>query len=188
MFQNFVNYKYSPRLTLSAWVGPEVTSTKDIVPIECLPPYGCLVEVQHNRFFNMAEGGTLSWAAGHGNTFGLQFSHSIVNGGGVFGAVKFYQATATYNRPLNRNWGLGAGFNYGNSTSISTYQGKQYLYASQGTVSLNRHFNEAWNFSTYYVFIKQTQSYYGITTLPISLTTNGVGVTVSYAWNHSLGR
>lgn len=187
MFQTFVNYKYSSRLTISGWIGPELTGTKDIVPVLCIAG-GCYVQVVHGSSFNLGEGGTISWAAGHNNTMGLQFSHSIVNGGGLYGAVKFYQVTATFSRPLTRNWGLGAGFNYANSKSISAYQGAQFYYAPEGTVSLTRRFNNALNFSMYYAFIKQTENYNGVGSAPITLTTNGIGATVTYTWNHSLGR
>jgi len=186
-FQTFASYKFSPRLQVSGWVGPELTGTKDLVPVFCLPS-GCLVEIQRNSYFNVAEGGSVSWIASSKNAMGLQYVNSITNGGGVFGAVKFYQVTATYGRPLTRKWRLGAGFVYANSSSISNYNGSQYLYSSQGTVSLGRQLNEALTLNTYYSFIHQTQNYYGLLGVPVTLTTSGVGFTIRYTWNHALGR
>jgi hypothetical protein len=186
-FQTFVNFKISPRMTISGWVGPERTGTKDVVPLICFPS-GCLVEVQHSVYWNVAEGATFSWAAPHGNSFGAQYSHSITNGGGLFGAVRFYQAVATYNRLLNRNWNFAAGFLYSNSVSISTYSGQSYLHSVQGTATFSRKINQDWNLSTYYALIHQDQNYYGNLGVPTSVLTSGIGLTVQYSWNHSLGR
>jgi hypothetical protein len=187
MFQLFANYKFSPRFQVSAWVGPELTGTKDIVPVFCLPD-GCLVEVQHNTYFNIAEGGNFTWTASNHNSISGQFSHSVVNGGGIFGAVKYYAATATYSRPLTRVWNFSAGFNYSNSKSISTYQGDQYLYATQGIVSASRSFSRALFFSGYCAFVHETQNYYGLLGVPQTLSTSGVGFTLRYSWDHALGR
>jgi len=187
MFQSFANYKISPRMSISGWVGPERTGTKDVVPLICFPS-GCLVEVQHASYLNVAEGATFSWAAPHGNAFGAQYSRSITNGGGLFGAVHYYQAVATYNRLVNRNWSFGAGVMYMNSVSVSDYAGQSYLRGLQGTMTFARKINQDWNLSTYYAVIHQDQNYYGNLGLPTSVLTSGLGVTVQYAWNHSLGR
>jgi hypothetical protein len=187
VFQTFVTYKINPRMTVSGWIGPQRTGTKDIVPLICFPN-GCLIQVMHATYWNVAEGGTFSWAAPHGNSLGAQFSHSVTNGGGLFGAVKFYQVVATFNRPVSRNWSFAAGFLYGNSVSISNYEGQSYLDSTQGTVTFSRSINRDWNLSSYYALVHQNQNYYGNLGLPTSVTTSGIGVTVQYAWNHSLGR
>ncbi|MGA2372200.1 MAG: hypothetical protein ACLPPV_09295 [Candidatus Korobacteraceae bacterium] len=187
MIQTYVNYKISPRMTISGWVGPEHTGTKDIVPLICFPS-GCLIEVQHATYWNVAEGATFSYAAAHGNSFGAQYSHSITNGGGLFGAVTFYQAVVTYNRPINRAWSFSAGALYSNSESVSNIEGQSYLHGTQGTVTFSRKLNQDWNLSSYYAIIHQDQNYYGNLGLPTSVLTSGIGVTVQYAWNHSLGR
>jgi hypothetical protein len=187
MFQNSATYKVSPRMTISGWIGPERTGTKDVIPLFCFSS-GCLVEIQHSTFWNVAEGATFSWAAPHGNSFGAQYSHSVTNGGGLFGAVVYYQAAATYNRLVNRDWSFSAGFLYSNSVSISTYEGQSYLHGLQGTVTFSRKLNQDWNLSSYYAIVHQDQNYYGTLGLPASVLTSGVGVTVQYAWNHSLGR
>jgi len=186
-FQTYANYRISPRMTISGWVGPERTGTKDIVPLICFPS-GCLIEVMHMTYWNVAEGATFSWAAPHGNSFGAQYSHSITNGGGIFGAVRFYQIVATYNRPVNRNWSFSAGLWYSDSQSISDYEGQSYLYSKQGTITFSRKINQDWNLSSYFALIHQNQNYYGNLGLPTSVSTAGIGVTVQYAWNHSVGR
>ena len=187
MFQTFANYKINSRLTISGWVGPELTHTKDLVPLICLPN-GCLIEEKHESYVNVAEGATLSYSAPHNNTFAVQASNSITNGGGVFGAVKYYAVTGTYARPINRNWSFAAGGLLSHSDSLSTFSGDQYLHGIQATVNFNRRFNDAWNMNAYYVFIHQVQDYYGQFGLPTTALTSGLGLTIQYAWNHSLGR
>ncbi len=186
-FQTYGTYRISPRMSVSGWVGPERTGTKDIVPLICFPS-GCLIEVMHMTYWNVAEGATFSWAAPHGNSFGAQYSHSITNGGGLFGAVRYYQVVATFSRPVNRNWSFAAGAWYSDSQSVSNYEGQSYLYSRQGTITFSRKINQDWNLSSYFALVHQNQNYYGALGLPASVTTTGIGVTVQYAWNHSVGR
>jgi len=106
--------------------------------------------------------------------------------GGILGAAYIYQITATYGRPITREWNLGAGLNYNHSNSVSEIEGDQYLHATTGTIGVNRRlFNDSWNFSAYYAFIRQSENYVG---LPAVTSSNGLGVSIRYSWNHSLGR
>lgn len=182
-FQGFVQYVFSPRITASVWIGPQYTSTKNIVPVFC-SQYGCFVEIQHQSQWSVAEGGTLRWKISNG-LVGMDFSHGVNNGGGLLGASNIYQVTGTYSRPLTRVWNLGAGINYSNSNSIS-YAGNQYLVSTTGTVGVSRQlFNDSWYLNAYYAFIHQSQNY---ALLPDVITTNGLGFTIRYTWNHGLGR
>ena len=187
MFQTFVNYRVNQALAISGWVGPELTGTKDLVPLLCLPS-GCLIQETHQSYVNVAEGLTITYQAPHRNSIAVQASNSITNGGGLFGAVKYYQATGTWSRPVNRAWNMAVGFLYSHSDSITGVSGDQYLHGTQGTISFARKLSNAWNLSTYYAFIHQTQNYYGQFGLPNTVNTSGLGLTVQYTWNHSLGR
>jgi hypothetical protein len=137
---------------------------------------------------NVAEGATLTYQAPHHNSLALQASNSITNGGGLFGAVKYYQFTGTYARPINRQWNVAVGLLYAHSDSITSSTGDQFLHSAQGTVSFSRKLNNAWNLNAYYAYIHQTQNYYGQYGLPTTVATSGLGVTVQYTWNHSMGR
>lgn len=187
MFQTYANYRVSKRLMLSGWVGPELTGTKDLIPLICFPS-GCLIQQIHQDYTNVAEGATIAYYGPHQNNFGLQASNSITNGGGLFGAVKYYQFTGTYSRPVNRVWSMALGLLYAHSDSISSVNGDQFLHSQQATISFSRKLNYAWNLNAYYAYIHQTQNYYGQFGLPTSVDTSGLGVTVQYTWNHSLGR
>ncbi|SRR5579875_676650 len=187
MLQTFASYRISKTMSVSGWVGPEFTNSKDLIPLLCFPS-GCLIETQHNSYFNMAEGATFRWQAPRGNTFGAQYSHSVANGGGLFGTVRSYQVTATYSRPINRNWRLGIGFYYLNDTSLTPQLGNTFLRGEQATIGFTRQLNDAWKLQGYYAYAHQVQNYGTFFGLPTNLDTSALGLTVSYVWNHSMGR
>ncbi len=183
-FVGFASYQFSPNLTVTGWLGPQLTNTKNIVPIFCFPGFGCFFQAVYQSNWSIAEGGTLAWRGVH-NFVTLKASHSISNGGGLLGAVRLYQGQLTYARPLSPRWEFLTSANYANSLSISHYRLNQYLKSLQGTVGLSRKLSESWNANVYYSFIYQDQNYLAI---PTKLTTNGIGITLRYAWGHSLGR
>ncbi|HTV65699.1 MAG TPA: hypothetical protein VMD98_08845 [Bryocella sp.] len=184
-FEGFISYVFSSKLQASLWIGPELTSTKDIIPVYCTP-YGCFVEIQHQSSWSVAEGGTLGWRITPVDSLHVMVSRGVSNVGGILGAAYIYQITATYGRPITREWNLGAGLNYNHSNSVSEIEGDQYLHATTGTIGVNRRlFNDSWNFSAYYAFIRQSENYVG---LPAVTSSNGLGVSIRYSWNHSLGR
>lgn len=183
MFEGFITYRFNPAFSVSGWLGPELTNTKDLVPIFCTQ-YGCLIEEQHNQQFDLAEGGTVSYSKS-GNSVRMNFSHRVTDGGGILGAVNLYQATLAYSRPINRVWGFAAAIGYYNSVSISYLQAHQYWDATQGTINFSRKFGEAWNAAVYLLFINQSQNFYGT---PGTTSTAGLGLTVRYLWGRSLGR
>jgi hypothetical protein len=185
-FQGFVQYVFSPRITASLWVGPQSTSTKDIVPVGC-GPFGCFIEIMHDKSLSVANGGTFDWRIGKSDRLNVQGSHGVSNAGGLLGAAEIYQITGTYGRPLTRLWNLGVGLNYNNSNTV--IQGalrSQYLRSVAGTVGVTRRlFNESWNVNAYYAFIHQSQDYFGS---PATVSTSGLGFTIRYVWSHGFGR
>ena len=185
-FESFIEYQFSSRISASLWVGPELTATKDIVPVFC-SPYGCLVDTMHAKSWSVANGGTFDWRIGKTDRLSVQGSHGVSNAGGLLGAAEIYQLTGTYGRPLTRVWNLGIGVNYSNSSTVSEVTNiTQYLRSTGGTIGVSRKvFNEAWNVNAYYAFIHQTQNYFGT---PATISTSGLGFTIRYVWSHGLGR
>lgn len=184
MFEGFVMYKFNPGLSVSGWVGPELTATKDLITLTCIPPFGCLIEELHRKQWDVAEGGTVSYMH-NGNSVRLQFSHSVTDGGGVLGAIGLYTATIAYARPLNRLWGFSMAAMYDNSNSISHLRLDQYWNAAQGMINFTRKIGDSWNASAYLLFIHQTQNFYGT---PGTSSAAGLGLTVRYLWGHSILR
>jgi hypothetical protein len=183
MIEGFVVYKFNNSLSVSGWVGPELTHTKDMIPIFCTPQ-GCLIEAYHSKEWDVAEGGTLTYMKGK-NSVRFQFSHRVTDGGGVLGAVSLYQATIAYARPLGRLWGFSAAGMWDNSTSVSHVRANQYWDATQGMLNFTRKIGESWNGSIFLLLIHQTQNFYGT---PGTSSTAGLGLTLRYVWGHSIGR
>ena len=183
----FASYQLNPNMYVSGFVGPEYTASKDIVPTFCFPGFGCFgYHAVHQAEWNVAEGATFGWS-GTRNALRVGFRHQVSNGGGLLGAVRLYQLTVGYRRPLTQRWNLYAGFSYNNSLSIThSTSSDRFLNGILGTVGLNRNISRAWNASMYYASIHQSQQYI----LPQSYTVgaNGVGITLQYSWGHSLGR
>jgi hypothetical protein len=184
MFEGFVTYNINRRLQVSGWLGPEETNTKDLVPVLCIPGYGCLYEIEHESAFNIAEGGTLTYS-GSRDAVRFRASHRVTNGGGLLGAATLYQADFAYIRTLTPRWGFRLGVDYDNNVSVSHFRLNQYLKAIQGTVGFTRKISDSWNANFYYALIHQSQDYF---VGPSTLKTNGLGITVRYTWGHSLGR
>ena len=180
-FETFIVYKIRRGFTVSGWIGPQLTHTKDIVPVFC-SPYGCFVEVQHLSKFNTAEGGSINYQKGS-NVVRIQGSDRITDGGGILGATTLYQATIAYSRPINRAWGFGAAVMYDNSKSIA-FNRNQYWSATQGTVSVNHKFVSGLSGAAYLLFIHQNQNFYGT---PGTTSTAGLGLSLHYGWGRSLG-
>jgi hypothetical protein len=185
-FQGFVSYTISPGMSISGWVGPELTNTKDIVPYFCVPGFGCLYTVTHGSDFDVAEGGTFAWTAPH-NTLRFKFSHRVTNGGGLLGVVKLYLVTADYRRALSQRWAFQANLLYGNNTSITSFTGNEYLDSLTATAGLWRNINPSWAASFSYSVIDQKQNNIPGYTIPHWID-NRIAFSLQYNWGHSLGR
>jgi hypothetical protein len=183
MMEGFLMYKFSPQLSVSGWAGPELTNSKNLINLGCLPPFGCLIEEKHQSQWDVAEGGTLSYYKNR-NSVRVQFSHRIADGGGILGTTNIYQATIAYARPLSRLWGFSAAYMYSDSKSIFQ-KIDQYWIASQGMLNFTRKIGDSWNGAVFLLLIDQRQNLYG---LPGTSATAGVGLTLRYVWGHSLGR
>jgi hypothetical protein len=182
----FASYQLNPNMFVTGWVGPEYTTSKDIVPTFCFPGFGCFgYHAVYQAQWNLAEGATFGWS-GTRNALQVGFRHQISNGGGLLGTVRLYQLTVGYRRPLTQRWNFFAGFSYNNSLSIFQYRANGFLDALQATVRFSRQLSQSWNGSVYYSAIHES----GRFTLPQTSTvgTNGVGITLQYSWGHSLGR
>ncbi len=184
-FEGFISYVFNSHVQASLWIGPELTNTKDVIPVFCYAN-GCFDEIQHASSWSVAEGGTFKWQISPRDTISAMGSRGVSNAGGILGAASIYQFQGTYSRPLTRAWTLGAALNYSNSNSVYSYRAAQYLKSFTGTVGVSRKlFNDAWNMNAYFALIHQNQNYFG---LAEPASTSGLGFTIRYVWAHGLGR
>jgi hypothetical protein len=185
-FEGFVSYKINPGMSFAAWVGPELTNTKDIVPEFCFPGYGCIYQVVHSSFFNVAEGANFTWSRSH-SAFHAKFSHRVTNGGGLLGAVRLYMFSADYRQMLSSRWSLLGGVLYGKNNSISFIQGNEYLNSITAQIGFSRMLNPSWTANAFYAVIDQKQNNIPGYTNPQWLD-NRIALSLQYSWGHSLGR
>lgn len=185
-FEGFMSYKLNESMTISGWVGPELTNTKSIVPVFCFVGGGCYYEAMHQSEWDVAEGATFTWQVPH-NALRVKYSHRVTNGGGLLGIVTLYLAEIGYQRILSPRWNLFAGAFYGNNNSLSNYQADQYLNSLTAQIGVTRMINQAWGVNFNYAVIEERQHNVPGYTTP-RWTDNRISVNVSYSWNHSLGR
>jgi hypothetical protein len=185
-FEGFINYKFTPSMSISGWIGPELTNTKDIVPLFCIPGLGCYYQVVHSSFFNVAEGASFTYSGQH-SAFRVKYSHRVTNGGGLLGVVRLYMASIDYRRVLSARWSLLGEALYGNNLSLSFFGGDEYLNSLTAQVGVSRILNPSWNVNAYYAIIDQRQKNIPGYTTPQWLD-NRVAISLQYNWGHSLGR
>ncbi len=182
----FASYQLSPTMYITGFIGPEYTSSKDIVPSFCFPGFGCFgYHAAYQSEWNLAEGGTFGWS-GTRNALRVGFRHQVSNGGGFIGTARIYQATAAYRRPLTQHWNFFAGLSYNNSRSITQYSPGGFFNTLTGTAGISRNISQSWSARVYYAAIHESYRY--SLPHPSTVGTNGVGIALQYSWGHSLGR
>jgi hypothetical protein len=185
LLQAFANYQLGPHMSVSGWVGPEYTSTKNLVPVLC-DPYGCFIEVAHNSSWDDSFGGNFSWQ-GQRNAATVGFYKSISDGGILLGVVKLYQFNGNYVRQLTPRWSFNVGALYGNNTGYQTQLHLRHLNSFTGNASLTRQLTPAWSVVAQYLRYWETQKNIIGAAAP-KWTDNRLQFTLQYYWGHSLGR
>ena len=185
MFQMFASYQLGPHMTVSGWVGPEYTSTKNLVPILC-DLQGCFIEEFHPTAWDTAFGGNFGWR-GERNAATAGFYKSISDGGILLGVVKLYQVNGNFIRQLNPRWSLNLGAMYGNNTGYQTQFQARHLNSLTGNVTLTRQLTPSWSAIGEYLRYWETQKNIIGAAAP-KWTDNRLQFTLQYYWGHSLGR
>jgi hypothetical protein len=184
-FQAFASYQLSQHFSVSGYISPEYTATKNLVPIFCTP-YGCYILVAHFNSWSNGFGGYVGWS-GQRNAFRAGVSKSISDGGILLGIVQLYQANANFTRQLNSRWNLNAGMLYGDNNGHSTRMALQHLSSFTGTVGLSRQFTPAFSANLQYSYFHQNQRDIPGAIAP-TWTDNNIIFMLQYTWGHSLGR
>lgn len=183
--QGYATYKLSRHMSLTGWVGPDYTATKNLVPIFC-SPFGCFIELFHNASWSNAFGGNFGWS-GQRDSAVLSFSKAITNGGILYGIVQLYQTRASYIRQLTPLWSVNLSALFGNNNGDTTRFHAQHLRSFTGYASLTRHVTPALSASVTYSYFNQNQKNLPGATVPKWID-NRFQFMLQYAWGHSLGR
>ena len=185
-FSGFASYVLRPHMSVTGWIGPEYTTTKNLVPIFC-DPFGCFIEEFHNKSWSTAFGGNFKWS-GQRNAANLSISRSISNGGILLGIVQLYQVNGNFARQLSPRWNLNLGVLYGNNNGYSTRLHAQHLSSFSSYLGFTRQLTPSLNAGLQYIRIYETQKNIIIGPAAPKWTDNRILFTIQYAWNHSLGR
>ncbi len=181
----FGQYQFNARWSAGAWVGPQYTTTKDIIPVIIFPPFYYL-KVEHSKTFDMAAGLNASYA-GEKNAFRIRLTRQITDGGGLLGIVELYMASVDYTRALTPRWTLVTSATYGNNDSKSELFADHKFSSLITVAGLTRRFSPSLLATFNYAHFHETQQGIYGPEFP-SYDDNRIGVTLRYNWGHSLGR
>jgi hypothetical protein len=185
LFQAFASYQIGPHMSVTGWVGPEYTSTKNLVPILC-DASGCFIEIAHNNAWDTSFGGNFAWN-GVRNAVTVGGYKSISDGGILLGVVKLYQFNANFIRQLNPRWSFNFGGMYGNNEGYSTQLHIRHLNSFTGNLGFNRQLTPTLSANVQYLRYWETQKNIIGAAAP-KWTNNRIQFTLQYNWGHSLGR
>jgi hypothetical protein len=180
-----VDYLLRPNMTITAWVGPQYTSTKTLVPVvlPTIPPT-IVVITKYDSQWNTAVGGNFGWQSQR-NSIRAGFSRSVSDGGGIIATSVVNTVNGSYRRQLTHKWSGTVGARYLNSTS--TTDPNRYFHNFFADVTVDYALNKSFQLNATYLRVHQTQSN-SILINPGTYNDNRVGVNVSYHWTHPLGR
>ncbi|HEX8893473.1 MAG TPA: hypothetical protein VF783_09120, partial [Terriglobales bacterium] len=173
-----VSYLLRPNISISGWAGPEYTQTKNIVSI--------LGEsfVTHNSFWNVALGANFGWQTIH-DSVRAGFNRQVSDGGGIIATAQLNSFYVNYRRMLNAKWDAGAGATY--SHDVSTTTANRNFNNFFVNASVNYKIAKSLNATASYGFANTAQSNLFLVG-PGHYQTNIVSASISYSWNHPLGR
>ena len=169
-----VDYLLRPNITISAWVGPQYTSTKTV--LLGIPIYSSL--------WSTAVGVNFGWQ-GVRNSFRAGFSRSVMDGAGLIGTAQVDNFNASYRRQLTAKMDLTVGTRYFHNVSVTATRRSYNTYDFNAGLGYN--FTKSligdarytyYRFSESQAFLIHTGTY----------SDNLFGVSISYSWRHPLGR
>jgi len=177
------DYFIRPNITISAWVGPEHTGTKTTVGI---PILGQIVTfTTHDSLWSTALGVNFGWR-GLRNSFQAGFSRQVMDGGGIIATSQVNMVNASYRRMLTSKMDLVLAARYVHDLS-TTVSSRSFDYSGINA-ALTYKLAKSLHASATYAFVHQTQSNAFLIGSGSSYNDSIVGVSVTYSWNHPLGR
>ncbi len=177
-----VDYLIRPNMTISGWIGPEYTSTKTILGV---PIFGQIVYITtRDSMWSTALGANFGWH-GRRSSFRAGFSRHVSDGSGIIATSTVNLLTASYRRMLTPKMDATVGVRYFHDVSISTTRRNfdNFTFDAGLTYKLTKSLVA----SGQYAHLQQTQSN-AFLIGNNNYTSNLVGASITYTWNHPLGR
>jgi hypothetical protein len=173
-----IDYLLRPNMTISGWAGPEYTTTKTTVTI-----FGQTF-VTHSSLWSPAVGVNFGWRDAR-NSVRLGYSHQVSDGGGLIATSQVNAFNADYRRLIRPKLDgtIGGTYYHDVSTTVSTRSFNNFFINAALTYTISKRFSTSANYS----HVHQTQSNAFIIGTG-SYDANILGASISYSWNHPLGR
>jgi hypothetical protein len=174
-----IDYLIRPNMTISGWIGPEYTMTKSVLVIPIFGPI-----IRHDSLWSTSLGADFAWHTTR-NSARASYSRQISDGSGLIATSQVNNVSGDYRRMLTPKWDATVGGT---------------LYHDVSTLTPNRSFNNFYvNAGVSYKISKNFVAVgsYGYTRLTQSnafligsggYSANILSASISYSWNHPLGR
>ncbi|MFZ0277500.1 MAG: hypothetical protein WA651_10340 [Candidatus Sulfotelmatobacter sp.] len=171
-----------------AEVGPQFSNTVPPSPPACMSsgvlPAGCPTPA--SRSWNPSAGGSLGWQ-GHLSSAAISYAHLISSGGGLIGAVKTDNVSASIRQQLRRTLSATVAGGYADNdilaaATLTSGNG----HTVSGTASLQQLFGQHLNVQLGYTRLHQ--DYSTVAVLAATPDTNREFVSISYQFSRPLGR
>jgi len=176
----FYTFYASSHFSLSLFGGPQRSDT--VQPP--LPPLN--LRLQEARAWNPAAGGSISWQ-GRLTNVAFSYSHMISGGGGLMGAVKSDNASASIRQQLARRLsGSVAGMYAQNDLLGSSPVAGSNGHTLSGTASLRQELGQ--HIDVQFGYTRLHQAYGGVPVLATTPNTNREAISISYQFSRPLGR
>jgi hypothetical protein len=174
-----IDYLIRPNMTISGWIGPEYTTTKTVVT---LPIFGPIIT--HSSLWSTSAGANFGWRNAR-NSVKAGFSRQVSDGGGIIATSQVNSFFGDYRRQITRKWDgiLGSRYYHVVSTTQSTRSFNNFYL----NASLNYRISKSF-FATFDYAHTQTTRSKAFLIGTGSYDANIVGASISYSWNHPLGR
>jgi hypothetical protein len=178
------------RFSISVFGGPQYADSGP--QFSACPVYGvspCSVTVPApapaSQSWNPAAGGSLSWQ-GHVSSVAISYSHLISSGGGLIGAVRADNASASIRQQLRRTLSATVAGGYADNDILAAALASGNGHTVSGTASLQQQVGQHLNVQLGYTRLHQ--DYSTVALLAATPDTNREFVSISYQFSRPLGR
>jgi hypothetical protein len=181
----FYTVYFRPRFSLSLFGGPQYAESGPQWPPTTCTNIVSPCPTPASQSWNPAAGGSLGWQ-GHLSSVAVSYVHLISSGGGLIGAVRMDNASASVRQQLSRRLSASVGGGYTqNDILVASPTISNNGHTVLGTAGLQQQFGQHLNLQLGYTRLHQDYPAVGVLATP---DTNREFVSISYQFAKALGR
>src|ERR1700733_574981 len=181
----FYTVYFRPRFSLSLFGGPQYAESGPQWPPTTCTNIVSPCPTPASQSWNPAAGGSLGWQ-GHLSSVAVSYVHLISSGGGLIGAVRMDNASASVRQQLSRRLSASVGGGYTqNDILVASPTISNNGHTVLGTAALQQQFGHPLNLQLGYTRLHQDYPAVGVLATP---DTNREFVSISYQFAKALGR